>query len=486
MKLYNTLTRKIEEFTPLHPPKVGMYTCGQTVYDYTHIGHGRKYVNDDILRRSLSYLGFAVTHVQNVTDVGHLVSDADEGEDKLEKGAKKSGKTVWEVADFYTQHFYDSLDKLNILRPTVICKATEHITEQIELIKKLMDKNFAYDTPEAIYFDISKFSDYGKLFGQNLDEKQTVRDDVRKGEHKKHPLDFALWFKKVGRFADHAMHWKSPWGDGFPGWHIECSAMSMKYLGKTIDIHTGGEDHISVHHPNEIAQSEAATGKQFVRFWVHHAFLMVDGRKMSKSLNNFYRVEDIEAKGFEPLALRYLYLTTHYRKQLNFTWESLNAAKEGLNNLRKICCEVYETSHTGRQTLSEEKLAKIQGYSERFKAAIENDLQMPEALAIVWEVAKSNIPSSDKHDLIADFDQVLGLDLLNPQKGYTLKGVTFLDLPEDVRQMIKSREQARKNQDWQLSDQLRDKILKAGYKIEDSPNGPKLSAGNFNFAKMKS
>lgn len=475
MKLYNTLTRHIEEFVPLHPPKVGMYTCGQTVYDFTHIGHGRKYTSDDVLRRTLAWLGYEVTHVQNVTDVGHLVSDADEGEDKLEKGARKSGKTVWEVAEFYTRHFYDSLDKLNILRPTIICKATDHIPDQIALIEKLMEKGVGYKTPEAVYFDISKFPSYGNLFGQHLEDKQTGRVEVQKGEHKKHPLDFVLWFKRVGRFKDHAMHWDSPWGDGFPGWHIECSAMSMKYLGETIDIHTGGEDHIPVHHPNEIAQSEAATGKQFVRFWIHHAFLMVDARKMSKSLNNFYRIEDIEGKGFEPLALRYLYLTTHYRKPLNFTWDALDAAATGLKNLRTLVpMKVSDTfgKNPKRMMLSTEKLEKIQTFSDRFRAAIEDDLQMPEALAVAWEVAKSNIPSEDKRDLIEQFDQVLGLDVL---KGQTLlQSLTLQDpkIPEDIRQLVLEREKKRNAKDWTGADAIRQELLKQGWSIEDRSDGP--------------
>lgn len=467
MKLYNTLTRSIEDFVPLRPQKVGMYTCGQTVYDFTHIGHGRKYTNDDVLRRTLAWLGYDVTHVQNVTDVGHLVSDADEGEDKLEKGAKRTGKTVWEVAEFYTEHFYNSLDKLNILRPTIICKATEHIPDQIALVQTLVNKGFAYDTQEAVYFDISKFPSYDNLFGQNREEKRTVRSEVQKGEHKKHPEDFALWFKRVGRFKDHTMHWESPWGDGFPGWHIECSAMSMKYLGPTIDIHTGGEDHVPVHHPNEIAQSEAATGKPFVRFWVHHAFLMVDGRKMSKSLHNFYRVEDVEAKGFEPLALRYLYLTTHYRKQLNFTWESLNAAQEGLHNLREITGRLGAEGESSRTMLSEEKLEKIRQFSDRFRTAIENDLQMPEALATAWEVAKSNIPSGDKVDLIRQFDEVLGLNLS--------AGISSNVKPtREITNLVSERELARKNEDWAASDTLRDKINAAGWTIEDTSSGPKL------------
>src|SRR3990167_5528692 len=259
-----------------------MYTCGPTVYDYAHIGHARKYVYDDLLRRVLSANGLEVMHVQNVTDVGHLVSDADEGEDKLEKGAREMKRTVWEAAEFFTRDFYKMADSMNILRPTITARATDHIKEQTDLIQKLADKQVA------------------------------VREEVKTGEHKRHPADFALWFKRVGRFADHQMHWESPWGDGFPGWHIECSAMSMKYLGESFDIHTGGEDHLPVHHPNEIAQAEAATGKLLARYWVHNAFLLIDGQKMSKSLGNLFRVEDVVEKGFSPLALRYLYLTAHY------------------------------------------------------------------------------------------------------------------------------------------------------------------------------
>ncbi len=475
MKLYNTLTRKIEEFAPLNPPKVGMYACGPTVYDYAHIGHGRKYVNDDVLRRALTWLGYDVTHVQNVTDVGHLVSDADEGEDKLETGARKTGKTVWEVAQFYTKDFYEEMDKLNVLRPNVVCKATEHIEDQISLVSKLVAKGFGYDTPEAVYFDISKFSDYGRLNSQNMAEKKAgAREEVKTGEHKRHPADFALWFKRVGRFANHTMYWESPWGDGFPGWHIECSALSMKYLGETIDIHTGGEDHISIHHPNEIAQSEAATGKQFVRYWVHHAFLMVEGQKMSKSLGNFFRVADVVEKGFDPLALRYFYLSGHYRKPMNFTWEGLAAAQTGLNNLRGLCQGLTFASQ--RSDLKDEKLEKIQDYSERFRVSIENDLAMPEALALAWEVAKSNIPAADKRDLIADFDQVFGLDLL---KGQSLRpqGLSLTDkgLPAEIRGFAAERETARKNQDWKSADELRKKIESLGWQIEDSPAGPLLS-----------
>jgi cysteinyl-tRNA synthetase len=465
MKLYNSLTKTIEEFAPIHPPDVGMYTCGMTVYDFAHIGHGRKYVGDDILRRTLTRFGYKVTHVQNVTDVGHLVSDADEGEDKMEKGAKKYGKTVWEVAQFYTDHFYASMDKLNILRPTIVCKATEHIAEQIALIEQLIAKGHAYDTPEAVYFDVTTFADYGKLFGQSLEDKQAaVRDTVQTGEFKKHPADFALWFKRVGRFSDHAMHWDSPWGDGFPGWHIECSAMSMKYLGESFDIHTGGIDHIPVHHPNEIAQSEGATGKQFVRYWVHYNFLRVDGKKMSKSLGNFYTIEDVLKKGIDPLALRYFYLTSHYRKELNFTWEALAAAGNALSDLKESARTLHAKS-TERSMLSEEKLAKTDELRGKFDAALANDMNTPQALAVVWEALKSNVPSEDKYDFLCDADEVLGLGLRNDTP------VVTETVPDQVTTLLAKRTALRANKQFAEADSVRDELLSLGYEVEDKPTG---------------
>lgn len=408
--LYNSRTKQKELFTPLDSNSVKLYTCGMTVYDYAHIGHGRKYVMDDILKRTLEYNGFKVNHVQNVTDVGHLVSDADEGEDKLEKGAKKQNKTVWEVAEFFTNNFYESMDALNIIRPSKVCKATEHIKEQIELIEKLFKNGYAYDTEEAVYFDTSKFADYGKLFGQKLEDKKlAVRDEVKTDSNKRNNADFALWFKRVGKFADHVMHWESPWGDGFPGWHIECSAMSMKYLGEQIDIHTGGEDHLSIHHPNEIAQSEGATGKKpFSKFWVHYAFLMVDGTKMSKSLGNYFTIQDILDKGIDPIALRYLYLGAHYKKPMNFTWQSLESASKGLKRLKST---VDSLRTTDRTTLSEEKNEKIEEFRIKFNEAINDDLNTSKAMAVLFEMLKSNIPSEDKYDLAISFDEVLGLGL---------------------------------------------------------------------------
>ncbi|MDO8451862.1 MAG: cysteine--tRNA ligase [bacterium] len=469
MKLYNSLTRTTEEFVPLKPPTVGLYTCGQTVYDYTHIGHGRKYVGDDILRRVLARFGYQVTHVQNVTDVGHLVSDADEGEDKLEKGAAKTGKTVWEVAEYFTKNFYDAMDRLNILRPTIICKATEHIAEQIALIEKLLANGKAYDTPEAVYFDVTKFSGYGSLFGQKLEEKNTaVRRSVKTGEYKKHPADFALWFKRVGRFAGHVMHWDSVFGDGFPGWHIECSAMAMKYLGDTIDIHTGGIEHMAVHHPNEIAQSEGATGKQFVRLWIHHGHLMIDGMKMSKSLGNIVTVDDVAGKNIDPLALRYFYLTAHYKKPINFTWEALANAAKGLEELVQQVSAMKRQSRA-RTTVSVEKVEKIDRYRRKFDDALSNDLNMPQALAVVWETAKSNIPSTDKYDCIMEFDQVLGLDL---GRGL-VSGAE--EIPAEIEALVAARETYRRNKQFRQSDEVRKELQSKGYLLEDLPTGPRVT-----------
>ncbi len=464
--LTNSLTRKKEKFEPISVPHVGMYTCGFTVYDFAHIGHGRKYTYDDVLKRMLRFNGYEVTHVQNVTDVGHLVSDEDEGEDKLEKGARKFGKDPWEVAAFFEKNFYESMDRLNIIRADVICKATDHIKEQVDLIQKLIEKGYAYDTPEAVYFDTSKFPDYGEMFGQKLEDKKTTRDDVITGEHKKNQFDFVLWVKRVGIHKDHIMHWESPWGDGFPGWHIECSAMSMKYLGEQFDIHTGGEDHIPVHHPNEIAQSEAATGKHpFVKYWLHYAFLLVDGRKMSKSLENFYTIEDVEKKGFEPMALRYLYLTAHYRDPLNFTWQSLEASQNGLNNIRQLVRAAKRQDD--RTVLSDEKRTKVDDLQERFLAAINDDLNTAQALAILWEALKSNIPSEDKYDLAMGFDEVLGLGLS------TLNDET-VEVPEEVQSLVSDRHKARLEKDFAKSDELRKKINELGYEILDTAEGASI------------
>jgi cysteinyl-tRNA synthetase len=463
LKIFNSLSKKQEGFEPIHKGEVGMYACGPTVYDYTHIGHGRKYVTDDVLRRVLEVIEEQkVTHVQNVTDVGHLVSDSDTGEDKMEKGAAKAGKTVWEVAQEYTEYFNNVLKELNILPPTIVCKATDHIADQIALIEKIIANGYGYDTEEAVYFDVTKFGDYDKMFNQSFEDKTVgAREEVATGLHKKHPQDFVLWFKRVGKFQDHVMHWPSPWGDGFPGWHIECSAMSMKYLGEQFDIHTGGEDHLSIHHPNEIAQSEAGTGKKpFVKYWVHTAFLMVDGKKMSKSLGNLYKLTDMAEKGYSPLSLRYYFLTTHYRKQMNFTWEGLAGAKTALGKLNKMAVDLADTPVTA-DGWSDEGM----GYYDRFVAAMEDDLNTALALSVVWEMLKSGIDDCAKKNLLVVMDSVLGLNLGTEE---------FSDVPKEIATLLLKREESRKAKNWVESDALRAEIESKGYRVEDFPDGAKV------------
>lgn len=472
LKIFNSLSKKIEEFKPIEPGKVGMYACGPTVYDYPHIGHGRKYVNDDILKRVLEVVeGYKVTHVQNITDVGHLVSDADEGEDKLEKGAKKAGKSVWEVAEEFTDYFLKEMDSLNIIRPDIECKATDHIPEQVELIKKIIENGYGYDTPETVYFDVTKFEDYGKLFGQSLEDKMVgVRDEVVTDSNKKNPADFALWFKRVGKFSDHVMHWESPWGDGFPGWHIECSAMSMKYLGEQIDIHTGGEDHLSIHHPNEIAQSEAATGKKpFVKYWFHSLFLAVDGKKMSKSLGNVYKVADIVEKGFSPMALRYYYLSAHYRKQMNFSWEGMEGVSNSYKKLKKeflaLRLEGGQDKNIFGESADESLTGRGKFFRDEFVNAVEDDLNMSSAIAVARAVLKDDkLKDFEKRRLVENFDRVFGLKLSERDE-------IPADIPEEVMEMVNRREEMRKTKQWDESDALRKEIEAKGYKVSDFFDG---------------
>lgn len=458
MRLYNTLTRKIEDFAPLNPPIVTFYSCGPTVYDYTHIGHMRTYTNNDLLKRTLIYLGYQVKHVMNTTDVGHLTGDDDTGEDKLEKGAKKTGKTVWDVAKFYTEYFFKTIHALNIIDPDIVCPATKHIDEMIKMIKKLEAKGYTYETKEAIYFDVSKFKNYGKLSGQKLEEKiQKAREEVHIDPEKKHPADFALWFKRVGRFADHTIHWDSPWGDGFPGWHIECSAMSTKYLGQPIDIHSGGVDHIPVHHENEIAQSETANNTQFVRFWFHNNFLMVNNQKMSKSLGNFYTIDDLEKNQIEPLAIRYLFLQTHYRQVMNFTWQSAKAAQNAFNNLKKIIL-TYKSYKTNKSYMSNKS------YKTYFSSFISDDLQIPKALSLMWQmIDDKNLSPQEKLDLIYDFDQVFGLNLKSLKEKKE-------KIPENIIKLAELRKKYRQEKNFEKSDELRKQIEDLGYTIKDLKN----------------
>ena len=470
LRLFNSLTKKQEEFEPFREVngemEVGLYACGPTVYDFAHIGHGRKYVNDDVLRRILENIeGYKVKHVQNITDVGHLVSDADEGEDKLEKGAKKYGKTVWEVAKEYEESFFAEMDLLNILRPNVSCRATDHIKEQINLIERLVEKGYAYETEEAIYFEVSKFADYGRLFGQDLAEKMVgVREDVVTENSKRDPQDFALWFKLVGKFADHVMHWSSPWGEGFPGWHIECSAMSMHYLGEQFEIHTGGEDHLSIHHPNEIAQSEAVTNKSpFAKFWFHSAFLTVEGKKMSKSLGNVYRVSEIAEKGFSPMALRFLYLSTHYRKTMNFTWEALQAAQ---NSLEKILDRAEMFGRYSEWSYPNSS-AEIKVKQEEFVRALEDDLNTARALAIFFESLEVAKTDEETMYVIDEFDKVLGLNLV--EQGIE-RYKKRLDFESKYADLIALREKHRAEKNWSEADKIRDQLEELGLVLVDKKN----------------
>src|SRR3990167_3781382 len=458
MKLYNTASRKIEDFKPFNPSNVTFYACGPTVYDYTHIGHLRTYVNNDVLKRALGFLGYKVKHVMNITDVGHLTGDSDEGEDKMEKGAGKKGTTVWELARVYTDYFISSLDEMNIIRPDVFSNATQHIPEFIEMIKVLENKGFTYETEEALYFNVSKFPNYGKLSGQKLEDKiMAARKEIHVDAGKKNPADFVLWFKAIGRFKNHIMRWPSAWGEGFPGWHIECSAMCMKYLGETVDIHAGGVDLIPVHHENEIAQSEAATGKQFVRYWFHSNFLMVGGIKMSKSLNNFYTIDDIVKKGFSPIALRYLYLQTHYRQMMNFSEDALSASENAINKLHATVSQLRAQKDENEQSHD-----LINTFRSSFKSALEDDLQMSQALAVMYDMLKSNISSSDKLNLLYEFDDVLGLGLRDTED---------VIIPKEITELANRRQKAKESKDYSASDILRDRIVSGGYSIEDTSEG---------------
>ncbi len=452
MRIYNTLSRSVEDLSPINPPHIGIYSCGPTVYDFQHIGHMRRYSGDDLLIRVLRANGFEVKHVMNITDVGHLVSDSDEGEDKMEKGAKKEGLSVWDLAKKFEQQFKDSCKSLNILLPKDLMHATEYIPEQIELIKKLEEKEFTYKTSDGLYFDTSKFPDYFLLSRQNPEELMGgIRVDL--GE-KRNITDFALWkFSRLDQKRQ--MEWDSPWGKGFPGWHIECSAMSMKALGESFDVHTGGIDHINIHHTNEIAQSEAVTGKQFAKYFVHHAFLTVEGQKMSKSLGNFFTVQDVINKGFDPLALRYLYLQTHYRQEMNFTWEALEGSQTALSKLRENFLSLE-----GEGDL-------IESYKDKFMDNLNDDLNTSKALSILWEMVKSDETGSSKRKTLLFMDEILGLGLSNYK-------VQELVVPQEVKVLVNNREDARKNGDFEKADMIRKEIEEKGYAIQDEQRGPRL------------
>jgi len=455
LKLYNTLTRKKEEFQPINDKKVGLYCCGPTVYWFAHIGNLKSYIFQDVLRRVLEYDGYKVIHIMNYTDVGHLTSDADTGEDKMEKGAKREGKTAWEIADFYIKAFEKDTQALNILKPTATPRATDHIAEQIELIKKIEEKGFTYKTDDGIYFDTSKLKNYGKL--AMLDEKGLKAGArVEMAEGKKSPTDFALW-KFTPNGVRRQMEWPSPWGVGFPGWHIECSAMSQKYLGEQFDIHCGGVDHINVHHTNEIAQSEAAFGKIPAKFWLHNEFLLVDSGKMGKSEGNIFTLKTLIDKGFNPLAYRYLVLTAHYRSKLNFTWESLEAAQNALNNLYQIFGEYPDGGKISKE------------YKKEFEEAIDDDLDTPKAIALVWKLIKDEkISDADKKQTLLDSDKVFGLGLDKIKK---------VEIPDEIKKLAEQREKLRQEKKWDEADEVRKKIEEMGFHIEDAKEGPEIKKG---------
>lgn len=453
--LYDTYTRSLREFQPLHPPEVGMYTCGPTVYDYAHIGNLRTYIFEDILRRVLLFNGYQVRHVMNITDVGHLTSDADTGEDKMEAGARRTGKTAWEIAEYYTEEFRKDLKRLNILEPTIWCRATDHIQEQIDFIRCIEEKGFTYRTSDGIYFDTSKLPSYGYLGRLDIEGLQAGAR-IEMGE-KRHPTDFALW-KFSPKDQKRQMEWDSPWGVGFPGWHIECSAMSAKYLGPFFDIHCGGEDHITVHHTNEIAQTEACYGTRLANFWLHGYFLQLDeGVKMSKSSGKFLRVETLIEEGYDPLAYRMFCLNAIYRQKLNFTWEGLDGAAKALDRLRNAFYEMGEPTRPDSTFL------------QKFLTEINDDLNMPRAMALTWELVRSDLPNGVKKATLLEFDRVLGLNLANWQPAEEV-------IPDEILRLVELRQQARAEKRWQDADTLRSQIMAAGYEVMDTPQGPKVKS----------
>ncbi|MDD5645482.1 MAG: cysteine--tRNA ligase [bacterium] len=458
--LYNTLSKSKESFTPIENGKVGIYTCGPTVYNFAHVGNLRTYVFEDMLKRVFMYNGFKVRHVMNVTDVGHLTSDADDGEDKIAVGARREGRSVWDIARFYEKAFFEDADKLNIIGPDIKCRATEHIKDMINLIERIEKNGFTYISGGNLYFDIEKFKDYGKLSGLSVsDLKAGARVEV--DTNKRNPRDFVLWFTR-SKHGNQDMQWESPWGKGFPGWHIECSAMSIKYLGDRIDVHCGGIDHINVHHTNEIAQSEAATGKKWVNFWLHGEFLIMDKEKMSKSAGEFTTLKTLEDRGYEPLDFRYLCLGAHYRTQLAFSYGALESAGKGLKNLTRRIAELKNLPVSATY----EQRKNI--YREKFISFINDDLNIPKALALLWDLLRDeDMSSADRLELACEFDSVLGLGLKN-------SAVKEIAVPEDVTVLIKRRTEARAAKNWDEADRLRDKIREKGFKIEDTPAGQKV------------
>lgn len=453
IKLYNTLTRKKEDFKPIDEKEVRMYSCGPTVYYFAHIGNLRAYLFMDNLRRVLKYNGYKLKHVMNITDVGHLVSDADEGEDKMDKAARRENKDPFEIAQFYMDAFLKDIDTLNIDRPEIIARATEHIDVMEQYVKKLIENGYTYQTEDTVYFDTSKLDKYGVLSNRNVEEQKAgARVEFDSG--KRNISDFAVWIKAP---ENHLMKWDSFFGKAYPGWHLECSAMGYKYLGDHFDIHTGGVDHIPIHHENEIAQSKGFSGKIPANYWMHVEFLQINGGKMSKSLNNLYTLKDLEEKGYEPLVYRMFNFTSNYRAQINFTFEAMDSAKIALARLR----EGYLRHKEGTDDISDEEIEK---YKSRFLDAINDDLNMPVAMSVVWDVVKNQNKSPKLANLLLKFDEVLGLDLKNYKKQEEV-------LPEEINKLVLERNEARKEKNWTESDRIRDILIQKGYNVKDSKEG---------------
>jgi cysteinyl-tRNA synthetase len=450
LKLYNTLTRKKETFKPLRDHEVGMYSCGPTVYGYQHIGNMRGYLCWDMLKRVLKFNGYKIKHVINITDVGHLTSDADEGEDKMEKAAKREGKTAKEISEYYFKVFLEDLRKINFSEPDVWPRATQHIQEQIDLIKILEKKGYTYKTADGVYFDTSKFKNYKKLARLRV-EKLRAGKRISIGD-KKSKTDFALWkFSETPGLRQ--QEWQSPWGLGYPGWHIECSAMSSKYLGEQFDIHTGGQEHIPVHHTNEIAQSEAVFGKKpWVKYWLHNAWLLFEGEKMSKSKGDMYTISVLEGIGYTPMEFRYLCLNTHYRKPLNFTLKNLDKAKEAYRRMRNIVLEIKDDGKINEK------------YMKEFEKAVNNDLNIPNGVKILWKLLRDK-KADGKLKTIQKIDEVLGLRLFEREK---------ISIPGDIKKLVEEREKARKEKNWKIADALRERIKDLGFIIDDTDEGARV------------
>ncbi len=447
---YNTLTKQKEKFTPIHSNEVRMYSCGPTVYKDATIGNMRTNIFQDVLRRVIRFNGYKIKHVMNITDVGHLVSDGDEGEDKMIKSAREENKSPLEIAEHYTKLFFEDLKSLNIETPEIICKATDYIKEMLEYVEELVEKGYAYETSTAIYFDISKLDKYPVLSKLNLKEQKAgARVEIDK--EKRNPYDFALWIKAP---ENHLMKWNSPWGPSYPGWHIECSTMSKKHLGEQFDIHTGGIDLIPTHHENEIAQSKGICGKIPAKFWMHGEYLLINGGKMSKSLGNVYLIKDIIDKGYDPIVYKLFSYSSHYRNKLNFTWEGIEGTSKSLERLKSG----YKTHIEGKDNIDEEK---INQYKERFHKAINDDLNMPLAMGVVWEVVRNEEKTPKLAELLLKFDDVLGLKINEETK------TEKKEIPQEILELVEQRKIARENKDWAKSDELRDIIESKGYTVKD-------------------